>query len=146
MNVHLLEQLGRPHGGLITYYPHALNGEREKQVGVPDGVMIEEVMRASTELIEIKSPVLHRDGQANLVLFVAFTSQREKALAGRRGRKNGGRNRVQWRRLIITAVSATQHPVQVRNLNGCAEARAGVAFTRQTGEVGHAYARIQAQP
>ena len=50
----------------------ALNGKRKKEIGVVEIVVIEEVFRASEEIIGVKSPAAERDGEAELVLFVAL--------------------------------------------------------------------------
>src|SRR5947207_7782761 len=65
VKVKLLEQPRRAQRGFISHDADALDGERKKDVGVSQRIMIEEVVRAGAEMGQVNHPSLHGNGQAD---------------------------------------------------------------------------------
>src|SRR4029077_3131657 len=103
MEIKFLEQPGRTHCGFISKNADAFNRQRNKKVGVPQRIMVKEVVRTSAEMIKVKHPATERNSQTNVMLLVALAAQRQKSLVGRDGREHVTGNSIQRRRLIITA-------------------------------------------
>src|SRR5579862_9719658 len=117
VKIELLGNLGRAQRSLISNHTHSLNGKREKDVGITKHVMIEEVMGACAKVAEINGPSTEWNRQTDFVLFVAFAPERQEAKAPSqsKGEQRTG-ERIQRRRLVITAIVAAQDPFQLWNL------------------------------
>src|SRR5690242_8343175 len=87
--------------------------------------MVEVVVSAGAEVVNIHGPSTDRDRQANLMLLVAFSAQRQKSRCWINCAENISGNRIERRRLVVAAVCATQHPVQTWQLNGNPQTRTG---------------------
>src|SRR5438270_13861221 len=101
--------------------------------------MIKEIVRARAEIIEVKCPSPHGNSQTDVVLLVTLATQRQKSLI-RRDAQYVSRNRIQWRRLVIAAISGSQNPAKMRNLDRCTQARASYGFCYQSGKMRQAHA------
>ena len=72
---------GRIRGSFPSTYARPLDGEREENVGVAQDVVVEEILRAGAEVGYVEDPPGKRNGQAEFVLLVALTPQRQEAEA-----------------------------------------------------------------
>src|SRR5487761_741654 len=124
-----------------------LNREREEHIRVADVVVVEEILRARLERIGVQKPSPNRNRYPELMLFVAFSSQRNEAqaLAGNESQQ-GSRRGQQWRRLIDMAVEAAKHPMQTRNPNRHPHPRACGVLGNFSREVRLPNAACQRQP
>src|SRR4249919_546775 len=95
--------------------------------------MIEEVVRGGAELVKLKHPAPHRNGQAEIALLVALATQRQKSLVGRYA-QHVWRNSIERWRLVVAAISGAQDPVQARDLDGDAQPRAARSLRHQAGK------------
>src|SRR6266849_4806883 len=93
---------GRGCCGFPAAYAGTSDGEREKNIGVAEHVVIEEVFRAGAEVGNLEGPPVKRDGETEFVLLVALTAQWQeaKALLGRLVESRTG-YRKQRRSLIV---------------------------------------------
>src|SRR5579859_3866596 len=67
-----LEQLGRAHRALPAANARPVEGEREKDAGVADYVVVQKVFGVGAEGVKIQRPSLQWNAQANFVLFVTL--------------------------------------------------------------------------
>src|SRR5215470_3578769 len=94
----------------------AFDGDGEKEVGIVEIVVVEEVSGAGEEIAGVERPPVKRDGDAELVLLVAFAVKRDKAavlIAG--GLQERARNSQERGSLIEVAVKAAEDPIELRN-------------------------------
>src|SRR5207244_7033331 len=114
---------------LPAAYASAIKSHRKEGIGIPQHIMIEEVLRAGAEMAESQRPPAQAHRQSKLMLLVAIAAQRQKAEALLRGQvENGPGNGQQRRRLIVTPPEATQYPTEVRDSQGRAN-RGSAAFS-----------------
>src|SRR5215469_17958694 len=147
MKIELLGNSGRAHAHLISNDARGLDGQRKKDVGIAEHIVIEVVVRAGAEVGEVNGPSTNRNGQADFVLLVAFASERQKTESlSKSQRKQRTGERVERRRLVVTAISAAQDPFQFGNLDSRPEARTAGGFINQTGKAGKAHACVQRKP
>src|ERR1035437_4409448 len=98
-------------------------GEGKEDVGSPDVVVVEKIRDIGFEGVGVEDPSAVRNGDAELMFFVALTVERQKLAAGRltqRLQRTG--NGFDGRRLIVVSVEGAECPAQARNAKGCAEA------------------------
>ena len=92
----------------------ALNRDREKQVGIVEIIVVEEILGASEKIAGIDGPSVERNGDAKLVLFIAFTVERNEAqvlaVGGLQERTGDSEQR---RRLIEAPMEGTENPVEL---------------------------------
>ncbi len=110
--------------------------------------MVEEVGGANEKVVGIQDPAFERDGQAELVLFIAFAGQRCEiqlllVLDSVQGRP---RKRAKGRRLIKMAVKAAENPMKFGNLHGSAYARARGVLGEFAGKMRLAEPGVQREP
>src|SRR5712671_2659455 len=74
-----IEQPGRPHGGLIAADPRRSQSERKKDIGIAQHVMVKEIARSGAKVVEVEAPAAKRDGDAELVLLIAFAAKWQEA-------------------------------------------------------------------
>ncbi len=138
-------------GGPQRQFPPAnqspINGERKENVGIADGVMVEEILRAGAERVRVKQPAFERNGDSNLGFLVALAAERDETqiLVGYELQQWPGSGE-QWRRLVGLAVRRAQHPVQIRNLDGNSGAGACSVLNDPAGEVSLPNAAAQGEP
>src|SRR5215471_11816460 len=100
--------------------------KREKNIRVAERVMIEEVARSGAEVAHVEGPPFEGNRESEFTLLVALAMQRHKTLAPGDHALIPGECRIvdgyQRRGLVIATVESAQDPVQMRNLNGCADA------------------------
>ena len=102
------------------------NGDGKEDVGCPDVVVVEKIGDVGLKVIGIENPSAVRDGDAELMFFVAFTVQRDEAQALLSGvlEKSRAGNGLDRRRLVVVSVEGAECPANFRNGDGGAEARA----------------------
>src|SRR5207253_5263522 len=112
-----------------------------------DHVVVKEIVRASSEVIEIKGPAAQRNGQARFMLFIPLATQRQEAdaLADGQVEERSG-DGVDGRSLVEAAVSSTDNPFQPGDLDRYPQARAAHVFLQETGKVSKPDAAIHRQP
>ncbi len=98
-------------------------------------------------VIDFERPAANGNGQAEQVLLVALSPQRDEtqALTYRVVQKRPA-HRGQRRRLIIEPPGCLQHPVQFWNADRAAHSRTGRVFGDRSGEVGQSHAPRQSKP
>src|SRR5258708_1007214 len=79
VNLGMIAYAGRAERELPTVDARALNGDGEKQVGVVEIIVVEEIHGASEKIVGIERPAVKWNGDAKLVLFVAFPVKRNEA-------------------------------------------------------------------
>src|SRR5882672_100754 len=90
----------------------ALQSEREKDIGVAQSIVVEEVLRPSAKIGNIEGPALERNRQAEFVLFVAFAvegcerTRFARLIALVDDRSGNGEQRG---RLIVASVRRARH-------------------------------------
>ena len=105
---------GRSKRAFQTANASARNRQRNKNVGVADGVMIEEVLGAGLECIYVNGPAADRSRQSNLELLIALAVQRQESQALSLSElQQRAANRRKRRRLIVAAIEAAQYPAQL---------------------------------
>src|SRR2546430_1954 len=138
---------GRAERELPAVNARALNGDGEKQVGVVEIIVVEEILGASEKIASVERPAMERNGDAKLVLFIAFTVERNEAqvlIVGGFEERTG--NRQQRRRLVEMAIEGAANPVQFGNPQRCTEAQTGGILNRAPGKVRLAKAGIKREP
>src|SRR6185369_9835565 len=70
-----------------THFPAAnpgtLQGQRKKDVGIPESVVIEIVSGGGPKVRDVDSPAFQRDGQSEFALLIVFSAKRcERAIFG----------------------------------------------------------------
>src|SRR5690348_9535512 len=109
------KNLRRPQRGFPALDARSLNGERQKDVGAANLVVIKKVARVRAEDVDVEHPLAERDGDASLILLIAFGVQRKKCDAFlQRELLERPRKRVERRRLKISPVKASQDPAKPR--------------------------------
>src|SRR5690348_1452637 len=109
------KNLRRPQRGFPALDARSLNGERQKDVGAANLVVIKKVARARAEDVGVEYPLAEWDGDASLILLIALSVQREKRDAVlQRELLERPRKRVERRRLKISPVKASQDPAKPR--------------------------------
>src|SRR5260370_11361976 len=114
----------------------SLNGNWKKQVGIVEIIVVEEIHRARKKIAGIERPPAEWNGDAKLVLFVAFTVQRNEAqvlIVGGLQQRTG--NGDQRRRLVEMPIKSTHNPVQFGNPQRCPNAWAGGILNRAAGKM-----------
>ena len=119
----------------------------EKQIGVVEGVMVEEILGTSEKIAGVECPAVEGNGDAKLVFFISFSVERNKAqilIVG--GFKERTGNRQQRRRLVEMAVEGAENPVELGNSQGSADTRAGGILDHSAREVRLSEAGTQVEP
>src|SRR6266536_736985 len=75
VNVGTLKQARRSHRALKAADANVVDGQGEEDVRVAQRIVVEEVARASPEVVEVEGPALHGDRQPEIVLLVTFAAQ-----------------------------------------------------------------------
>ena len=68
----------RPYRNLPAIHARALYGERQKNVGVAQCIVIEEISALGVKVVRVESPSSERNRNAKLVFFIAFAAQRQE--------------------------------------------------------------------
>ena len=104
-------------------------GEGKENVGSSDVVVVEKIGDIGFEVIGVEDPSAVRDGDAELMLFIAFTVERQElAAGGLTERLYGAGNGFDRRRLIVVTVEGAECPTEFRNGGSGAEAWADGGF------------------
>src|ERR1039457_6586463 len=137
----------RAHRYLPSVESCAVDGQREKDVGISDGVVVEVVSRTLVIVVYIEHPSVHRNCEAELMLLIAFATKRNKAksLRHRIIEKRTDYRGKGWR-LVILAPKAPQNPVQVRNANGSSQPRTGRILGNRAAKVRQPHSRGEREP
>ncbi len=101
------------------------DGDRKEDAGSADVVVIEKIAGVGLEVIGVKNPSPKRDGDAELMLFVAFAVERGKSqalLAGVIDQRRAG-DGLNWWCLIVVPIESAEGPTQLGDGDGGAEAR-----------------------
>src|SRR6266403_4120974 len=142
-----MTDLGRAERKLPSVDAGALDGNGKKQVGVVEIVVVEEIHSASEKIAGVQRPAMKRNGDAKLVLFIAFTVERNEAqvliVGGLQERTGNGQQR---RRLVEMAIKGAENPVQFGNPQRSADAGAGCILNHAAGKVRLPETSIQAKP
>ncbi len=125
----------------------AVDGDGKVDAGVTDVGVVEEVVDAGLEGVDVEYPATKGDLDAELVLFVAFAVERsERGVVlvcelhdwARCGEKR-------WR-LVVAAVEGAEDPVQFGDADGYTETRVGCVFAELALKVGLAQAGDEGEP
>ena len=121
--------------------------QRNKNAGVADHIVVQEVARAGVEIIHVERPSANRNAQSDIVLDIALARQRNEAepLRHRKIERRTGQA-VERRRLVVIRVVAVQRPVQTRNADGRAEPRIGGVLIEQPAIVREPDAEVEREP
>src|SRR5579859_1066871 len=122
----------------------ALDGERKKNVGASERVVIEEIQGVRLEIGEVQTPAAYRNREAEFALFVRLSMQREKARTGRVQQRAGDRG--ERRSLKEAAIRRAKNPIEFWKAKGGAEARIGFVFDDSAGEMRVAEAAVEREP
>jgi hypothetical protein len=147
--VHLsaIADAGRAERKFPTVDARALNGYGEKEVGVIEIVVVEEIFGASEKIAGVERPSAKWNSDAKLVLFIALSVERNEAqILIACGFEEWTGNRQQRRRLVEMSVEGAENQVKLGNPKGSAGARAGGVLDHVASEVRMAEAGIQAEP
>src|SRR5215471_2478298 len=118
MQIELLRDFRRAYADFVANNARCLDREREKDVGVAQNIVVEVIVSSGAEIGEVSGPSAKRNSQSNFVLLVALASERQEPKSlGCRQIKQRPRKRTKRRRLVVTAVSSAQDPLQFRNLD-----------------------------
>lgn len=91
--------------------------------------MVEKIYHVRAEVIGVNNPSVEGDGDAELMLFVAFSVKRNESQIVRIGEFNQRAGRCnQRRRLIVVAVERSEGPVETRKVQRDTEAGTDRAF------------------
>src|SRR6185369_4935610 len=86
--------------------------QREKDVGIPEGIVIEVIPGGGAKVRDVDGPAFERDGQSELALLVAFYTKRcERAIFGVALIDERTRDGEKRRGLIITPPKGAPDPV-----------------------------------
>ncbi len=144
VNVKALCNTGRPNRGFPAVDARAFDGERKKDVGIAQRVMIEEVERVRLEVGEIESPSAKRNSEAKFALLVGFAAERQETRIG--GSQEVAGNGGERRCLIEAAVGCAEDPIQPGNAQSGAEARIGFVLDNIAREMRVAEATVEGEP
>src|SRR5882724_6746636 len=142
-----MSDLGRAERKFPAVDAGALDGNGKKQVGVVEIVVVEEIHGASEKIAGVQRPAMKRNGDAKLVLFIAFTVERNEAqvlIVGGLQERTG--NRQQRRRLVEMPVEGAEDPVQFGNPQRSPDARTGGILNDAAGKMRLAKAGIYREP
>src|SRR5690242_10168923 len=78
INLCAIADARRPQGKFPPVNARALNRDREKQVGIVEIIMVEEIFGTSQEIAGVERPSVERNGDAKLVFFIALTVERDE--------------------------------------------------------------------
>ena len=124
-----------------------LNGDGKEEIRFADVVVVKKVHDPGAEGIGIEHPAAIRNGDAELIFFIALAMQRNKSQCcwlGKLQQRTGGGD--QRRRLVVVSVEAAQSPVETRNSEGRAEARTDCALGNAAAEARGTHSHRQRQP
>ncbi len=102
------------------------DGDGEEDAGGADVVVVEEILDVGAEVVGVENPSAVRDGDAELMFFVALAVQGDEAkplllgVVDQRGAGDG----FDRRGLVVVSVEGAEGPVQLRDGDGGAETRA----------------------
>src|ERR1700760_2278871 len=124
-----------------------IDGKRKKQIGVADGVVIEEVACSGLKIVERGSPSTIRDNKTYVVLLVTLAVKRQEAEVLRlcEGKNRPG-HRIQRRSLVVARVRSAQHPSQPRHGDRRPCTRIPRMLAEASIEVGEAHTPVQRPP
>ena len=137
----------RTHGGFEPLDDGALNGEREEDIGIAEGIVVEIIFRRGMKVSFAEGPTADGNGDAVLLLDVAFAIERqEDAIVATGIVDKASGDGVQRRSLIIVGISGAQDPIELGNLDGGADAGIGGVLADLAGKVCIAQATAQRKP
>src|SRR5579883_344006 len=147
INLCTLVNARRAKGQLPGIDARALNGDREKEIGVVEIVVIEKILGAGEKRVRVNGPAPERNRHAILVLFIALAVERNKAevLVTRGGEQRAG-NGEERGGLIKVSVEGAKNPVELGHADGATNARAGGVLDDAAGKVGLANAGVYGDP
>ena len=125
MNLAAMGDARRAQRGFPSADHGLANGDGKKEIGFADIVVVEEIHDVGAEVIGVEDPSAKGDGHAELMLFVALAVERNESQIvgiGKMQQRPGSGD--QRRRLIIVAIESAESPVEMRNVERGAEARA----------------------
>ena len=149
MKLRAVSEAGRTKGELPSANQGLLDGQREEQIGFSNHFVVEEVVDARAEGVGVKRPSVVRNCDAELEFLVALSAKCGESaivLVAQIDQRSGGGD--QRRRLIVVTVESAEGPVQARDGEGCAEARADRVFSESVvaRKVRRAHACREGQP
>jgi hypothetical protein len=109
VNLDAVREAGRAQGEFPSANQGLGNGNGEKDVRRSDIVVVKKIGDVGLEVIGVEDPPAERDGNAELMFFVAFTGERQEAAAGRlalRDQRTG--DGFDRRCLIVVPVEGTE--------------------------------------
>src|SRR5208283_3445893 len=105
------------------------NGEGEEDVGGSDVVVVEKIGSLGFEVVGVKDPSTVRNGDAELMFFVALAVEWQEAALRRLALGDQrARNGLDRRSLVVVSVESAECPTQARDGDGGAETRADGGF------------------
>src|SRR5437899_5862942 len=124
-----------------------LDGDGEKEIGIVEIVVIEEVPGAREEVGGVERPAVKGNSGAELMLFVALPMERDKTeVLSAGGLQEGAGNGQQGRRLIKVAIETAENPVEFWDAHRGANARAAGVLKHATGKMSLAKAGVEREP
>ena len=114
INLRPIADVRRAQRKLPAIDARALNRDREKQVGIVEIIVVEEIFGAGQEIAGVENPSVERNSDAKLVLFISLTAERNEAqvlIVGGLQERTG--NSEQRRRLIEAPIEGTENPVEL---------------------------------
>jgi hypothetical protein len=124
-----------------------LDGQRGKDVGIADVIVVEEIHGASPEFVGVEKPAAKGNGHAKLMLLVALALKRQETATIEIAKLNKrARDREQRRRLIVMSVEGAKNLVEARDAKGNSSARTGGILDERAREVRLADAANQSEP
>src|SRR6202790_3849266 len=109
--------------------------------------MVEEIVGAGFENVGGEHPSAIRDGDSELMLFVALSLKREEPTTVRSTKLlQRAPNCEERRRLIVVAVEGAEGPIQAGDIQRCAETRTDGVLRHSAAEVRGAHSRGKRQP
>src|SRR4030081_3448045 len=109
--------------------------------------MVEEIVGAGFEIVGVEHPPAIRDGDSELMLFVALSLKREEPTTVRSTKLlQRASNCEERRRLVVVAVEGAESPIQAGDIQRCAETRTDGVPRHPAAEGRGAHSRCKRQP
>src|SRR5215469_3228461 len=118
MELPSVPQARRTQSEFRTLDQRLVPSERPEKIGLADIAVIQPVVSPSLKMVGGKFPTSERDGDAELIFFIALPVQRrEREIFAVREVEQRSRSREQRGRLVEMAVESVENPIQLRNLH-----------------------------
>src|SRR5450432_878816 len=147
VNLSPVKELRRTNTHFPAVQARMVDGQREKDVGVAECVVIEIVSCALMVVVHFHRPTSQWNGQSELVFFIALSVQGNEAQPLRYGEtEQRATYRGKRRSLVVAAPKPSQHPVQMRDANRTPKPGIGCVFRNSSSEMCQPESGSQRQP